>query len=265
MRKELPVKTKSPKRMWIALARIGGLGLLLALFSLVMIGASRSAKERQCSGVEVTISERNDVFFIEPEMLVDELARLNTDTFRGVPLSNIDLSAVESALASLPHVARAEAWIGPSQRLCVLVEQRRPLLRVMHNEGVSYYLDIHGEKMPSTRTFTARVPVLTGLDEADGESLGEAYGLAKLIHDDPFLAALVEQIHRTDDGEYVLVPKVGDHLIRFGGVEDGPEKFRKLRALYSEGLYHTGWDVYSTLDLRYRDLVYGTRRHYAEP
>jgi cell division protein FtsQ len=262
MRKVLPMKSKSPSRMWKALARIGGLGLLLGLFSLVMIGASRSGKQRQCSGVEITIAERNDVFFIEPEMVLSELAQLSADTFRGVPLRDINLSAVERALADMPHVARAEAWFGPSQRLCVLVEQRRPLLRVMHNQGVSYYLDIHGEKMPSTRTFTARVPVLTGLEEADGELLGEAYGLAKLIHEDPFLAALVEQIHRAEDGEYVLVPKVGDHLIRFGGVDDGPEKFRKLRALYSEGLHHTGWDVYSTLDLRYRDLVYGTRRQY---
>ncbi len=229
-------------------------------FVALMISAVQGEKSRYCTGLQISMDGTQDLFFIDPEMIRHHLGTMAADTFLGRALPEIDLSGIEEGLEKLPHVAKADAWIGNAGTLCINLEQRQPMLRVIHNQGVSYYIDIHGEKMPSTRTFTARVPVLSGWDGGDQESLAEIVILADKIRRDPFLSALVEQIHRSDIGEYELVPKVGDHIIRFGELREVDEKFEKLKTMYSEGLNYTGWDRYQFIDLRYQDLVYATKK-----
>ena len=51
--------------------------------------------------------------------------------------------------------------------------------------------------------------------------------LAQVIIDDSFLTAQIEQVYVDDKGEFILVPRVGDHLIEFGGIDRMNEKFRK--------------------------------------
>jgi len=252
-------KWKNLGGSWKSIFRNVSLLGLTVLFIGLLISAAAGEKARVCSAVQISMDGTQDLFFIDPHTIKNKLGQLDRDTFQGMPLNEIHLAEVESSLEELPHVQDAEAWFGSGGTLCVHVEQRVPMLRVIHNKGVSYYLDIHGEKMPSTRTFTARVPVLTGVDAADQESLAEVVGLATFIRQDPFLAALVEHIHRTASGEYELVPKIGDHVIKLGGLSDLPAKFQKLETVYRDGLNYTGWDTYRVLDLRYQDLVYGTK------
>jgi len=252
-------KWKNMGGRWKSILRNGSLLALTALFIGLLISAAAGEKARVCSSIQISMDGTQDLFFIDPQTIRNKLGELDRDTFAGMPLNQIDLAALEASLEELPHVQDAETWFGSGGALCVHVEQRVPMLRVIHNKGVSYYLDIHGEKMPSTRTFTARVPVLTGMEAADEETLAEVVGLATFIREDPFLAALVEQINRTASGEYELVPKIGDHIIKLGVLSDLEAKFKKLETVYRDGLNYTGWDTYQVLDLRYQDLVYGTR------
>ncbi len=255
----------------LALKRIArtGTGLVLAAaFGVLVLAAGRHERGRQCGGVDIVAIEPTDLYFLDPADVKAELGRLDADTFAAKPLASIALNAIEEHLESLPHVAEAEAWIGAGDRLRIRLKQRKPVLRVMHSEPVSYYLDIHGEKLPTSPTFTARVPVVTGIPRHDGEAMAaameEVLALAALWQDDPMLEALVEQIHREEDGSYVLVPKIGDHLVLMGqqGVapEDwAPGQWDKLQTFYRDGLRHTGWDAYRQVDLRYRRQVVARR------
>ena len=255
---KIPTLKLDPNRLKKLLRGVGLL-TLVTVFAVLLASAAAGENHRTCSSLQISIDGTQDLFFVDPQAIRSELGKLDADTFIGRPLQSIDLSSIELALEEMPHIEEAEAWIGTGGTLCVNLEQRVPMLRVIHNKGVSYYLDIHGEKMPSTRTFTARVHVLTGVEAVDEKTLAEVVELATYIREHSYLAALVEQIHRDESGEFELVPKVGDHLIKLGGISDMEGKFDRLQTIYRDGLNYTGWDAYQIIDLRYRDLVYGVR------
>lgn len=253
-----------PRPDWRRGARLVLSLAAVVAFAALLAAAGRNERERRCRGVDIEMAEPLDLHFVDPSAVKARLAQLDPDTFVGKPLIDMDLRAIEAHLREVPHVATADAWIASGGRLRVRVAQRQPVLRVMHNDAVGYYLDIHGDKLPMTPTFTARVPVVTGIprfeEEAMSAALEEILALAALWQDDPVMQALVEQLHRTPDGDYVLVPKVGQHLVLMGNPAEAPEdwapaQWNKLLTFYRDGLRHTGWEPYRRVDLRYRDQV----------
>jgi cell division protein FtsQ len=131
--------------------------------------------------------------------------------------------------------------------------------------GNQYYIDVNGIKFPLSRHFTPRVPVLSGdippfnvpVSEMDDKSvIKQAFRLWELISYDSFLEALVEQIFVDEEGDLILIPKVGTHKIIFGRFDDSvAERLENLKIFYQEGMPYEGWDKYKSLSIKYRDQV----------
>jgi len=83
----------------------------------------------------------------------------------------------------------------------------------------------------------------------------DLFKLSSFITQDQFLKAQIEQIYVTKTGEFELIPKVGRHLIIFGGIEDMENKFDKLLVFYHQGMNKTGWDKYKTINLKFENQV----------
>ena len=67
------------------------------------------------------------------------------------------------------------------------------------------------------------------------------------------MEAQIEQIAVNKLLEFELVPKVGNHKIVFGGIENLEGKFEKLMIFYKKGLSKTGWNEYSEINLKYKN------------
>src|SRR6185295_12746991 len=78
------------------------------------------------------------------------------------PVNAIDYHKLESIIESNPFVESAQVFVDANENIEVSVKQRLPILRIINNQSVSYYLDNHGRRMPLSSKFTARVPVATG-------------------------------------------------------------------------------------------------------
>jgi cell division protein FtsQ len=129
--------------------------------------------------------------------------------------------------------------------------------------------------LPLSENYIARVPIATGLisdaysisknlipgkldwDEADQNltTLQKLYLMARYLEYNDFFRAQVDQIYVNKEREIEIIPKVGDHLILFGGVNNLEEKFDKLMAFYREGLRTNGWSKYSILNIKYKNQV----------
>ncbi|MDE7122884.1 MAG: hypothetical protein K2N93_00825, partial [Alistipes sp.] len=71
-------------------------------------------------------------------------------------------------------------------------------------------------------------------------------------------AAGVQIVARTTSSgalEVDLVPRSGNHLVRFGRLENRQRKLAKLMRFYRSGLAGIGWGEYRTIDLRYEGQV----------
>jgi cell division protein FtsQ len=92
-----------------------------------------------------------------------------------------------------------------------------------------------------------------------GSLLLDLYQLAEYIYNDKFWRAQIEHIYVLNN-EFEMVPRVGTHIIEFGGIDNFEKKFRNLKALYLKGLPETGWNNYNTVNLKYNNQVICTKR-----
>ena len=252
-----------PKKLFIRFGYLAGL-LLLAVIVMAAMGRKDAHKAQ---GVDVTVTPLADGHY-----LIDSLDVLNVieEAFGyeldDQPIQVIDIHRVEKVLERNPFVLDAEVYINAQDQVGIDVVQRKPVLRVMDNNGLNYYLDKRGNKLPVSAHAAARVPVATGelppftVDYLDREKhpIKDLYTLTMALHDDSFYHRLIEQIH-VENGEYVLIPKVGRQKIYFGHLKNTDAKLRRLRIFYEEVLPYRGWRKYKAFDLRYADQVVGVK------
>ena len=206
---------------------------------------------------------------VEPEELLELLSASFTKPLDQLRLQDVDIERVEEVLEAQAFVGDAEAYIDAGLVLHISVRQRVPLLRVIANNGQNYYLDLDGVRLPLSKNYTVRVPVVTGdvvpwsddfLEQPD-HPLTQLYDLGWQLRRDPFLSALVEQIGVGEKGELTLAPKVGDQIIHLGRYDRvaTTERLDRLKIFYREGLPYEGWRKYRSFDLRYADQVVATK------
>ncbi len=250
------------------LKRVGWLGLILLMASLIISAVARKGAS-SVSGLSVTI---------EPlpggHLLVDEKDVLLTIDrsfgfeLPGKPVAGTDVGRLEKVLEEDPFILDANVYIDARNEINIEVVQREPVLRIMDNNGLNYYLDESGLKMPLSNHFTARVLVATGnipphvpdFLERKRHTLKDLFELAGKLRADPFFDPLIDQVHVSNQREFTLIPKVGDQKIILGPYEHIDEKLRNLKVFYQEGIAYEGWQKYRTINLQYRGQVVCKRR-----
>jgi cell division protein FtsQ len=203
---------------------------------------------------------------------VEDIQKLLMKSFKsdfvGWKVKDIDVGMIEEDVQLNEFVRQAEIYIDARNRLTIHIIQREPVLRIQDENGMSFYLDSEGFRMPISRHYAARVKVATGeLPHFKGKHLMEASPVYKslflasqVIAKDPFYEALIEQIYVDKKGEFHLSPKVGNQRIRLGTVENIETKLDKLRTFLKEGLAHEGWQACEIIDLRFSEQIVCTKR-----
>ncbi len=188
---------------------------------------------------------------------------------KGKMIRKLPLRKMEAAIQKDKRIKRADLYVDSKNKLHIRIEQKKPLMRVMETTGLQYYLDVEGKKVPVTTGSAVRVPLLTGFSGPYKEELltgkvhspiKDVFQVVHYISKDPFLEALIEQVHLEKDTatEIILVPKVGKEQILLGDAGDLEEKFEKLKIFYRDGMPRLGWQRYKKLNLKVTGQVVGT-------
>ncbi|HNW49930.1 MAG TPA: FtsQ-type POTRA domain-containing protein [Prolixibacteraceae bacterium] len=240
-----------------------GLIFLVALIVVSAVFISKQREKATCTGVDVFFDE--DEQFI-PSKDIEYIVYNSVKNLKSRKLKTLNTEKIEANIEKLPWVKKAEVFIGYQKidskffagRLKVFIDQREPYFRVMHGEG-GYYVDREGNKMPFSPINTAKVVVCSGW--VTNEMIhGKLMEFINYINDDKFWKAQIEQIFVKPDGDLVLVPRLGGHLIEIGQVENLDKKFRNLMALYEDGFKDGGWEKYRKVSVKYNNLVVCTRK-----
>ena len=75
-----------------------------------------------------------------------------------------------------------------------------------------------------------------------------------------FWEAQIEQIHVEENGNVLLTPLVGEHIIVLGKLKDYPKKLEKMKAFYEQVLAKDNWNKYKEVSLKYNNQVIAKRR-----
>lgn len=244
-----------------------GIGILIYLT--VALGfSSKKASERRCTRVDVEILDSNKNMFISAKD-IDQILAKNEFNIIGYPIQEINTLLIEQAVEKHPSIEQVNTYTSIKGRINFRILQREPIVRILQDNGDSYYIDNKGLLMPLSYNYTTRVPIATGyinkylkdyknqnltLENAD-TLLRSIFLLSKDLKNDKYWNAMTNQLYINKKQDLVLVPKIGAKEIILGKHKDYKNDLRILTTFYTEVLPVVGWEKYNTINLQYNQQI----------
>lgn len=239
---------------------------ILLVVNLLGFLAYSSAKQdsliyRECHFI---IEDAAALGFIQPESVRNELQdSLKISAIEGQLISKFSPSLLEHIVKANPFVEKAAAFTDVPGNLYINIQQKRPIGRVF-NTHFDYYISSTGSKFPTSREYTARVPLVTGdflesdhyADSMFSEKGKEVYTLLSFIDTSEYFKAFTDEIlYYEGSSDLVLVPIIGDVEIVLGDVSDLSDKMNRLRVFYSKVLNSGTLYKYKRINLKFKHQV----------
>ena len=162
-----------------------------------------------------------------------------------------DIKSIESVIMSQPQIKEAEVFLNLNGLVDVIVEEKKPILRVFESSD-SYYLDEDCQIMPLSDLYTSRNLIASGdLNSFNTEDICK---LSKYIESDKFLKSLISQIY-FEKNNIILVTRIQNHEINIGDLDFIELKFDNLLCFYNNVIDFKGWNYYKSINLKYIDQI----------
>lgn len=228
------------------------IGFTLFLIGIIMLFgfAQNKFNHRKINTINVT--------FTNPELKFLNQNSVNNLLIQNVgnPLhqlnSTINLHELEEVLCQNKMTKNVRTYLTPEGSLTVNIEQRQPLVRVKTATS-SYYIDNEGKAMPLSDQYTERVPIATGIYQSNHEQ--ELYKLMQHFSKDSLFKKQVIGLNRLTNGDYQIVPRVGNYVINFGKTDDIEHKIKKLKIFYKKMWNDPQLQQYNEISLKYKNQV----------
>ncbi|MDR0962084.1 MAG: cell division protein FtsQ [Mediterranea sp.] len=237
--------------------------VLILLVITAYLGISVTAFNRKdvdtaCSDIRLVIKDSVNAGFITKREVTDLLSRKGVNPI-GKLMQSINTEKLEKELAVNPLIDRVECYKTLSNKVCVEVYQRIPVLRILPSAGEGYYIDNKGTVMPSDTKCAAHISVVTGrVDKAFATN--ELYRFALFLQRNAFWNAQIAQIHVLSGRNIELIPRVGNHILHLGQLADYENKLERTRRFYEQALNRVGWNKYSRINVEFSNQIICTKR-----
>lgn len=206
---------------------------------------------------------------IEGNQFIDEddiisLMQLNEENLKGASLSSINLKQLEKRLKMNRFIDDAQLYSDLKGNLVVKATLRRPVARLVRNDGPDGYIAEDGTVMPVSDKFTTRVVLISGsyirgllqLENLNkNEEAKKLMDMLNIIRNDNFWRAQIAQLDIDSKGNVSMLPQIGGQVIEFGTADNIATKFKKLKIFYKEILPQRGWNTYQRINLEYEGQI----------
>lgn len=252
---------------------------VIILLIVIVVGANIFVQNQNINSVEISIKYgKSDTIINQKEISANLFS--NYGDFLKKQRKNVSEEQIEAYLLSNPYIEQAEVYQTLKGNLVIKLKQREPIVRIYTLKGLQYYIDKIGKIIPITGMESTDVVVANGNIDVNAEllskkqldtididakkglekTLSKIYYLAQQLSNDTILNYQIDQIYIPVKGNYELIPKIGNYIIRIGDTQDVKEELIKLDYLYKEGFSRCGWDNYKVVDLRFRNQVVCTKK-----
>ncbi|RPD91675.1 hypothetical protein EGM88_14645 [Aureibaculum marinum] len=230
-------------------------GVMLFVFVVFLYGFSSARNSaKKIKNVNINF-ENGDNLFITYET-VNKLLVQNYGQLQSQSKEELFLNKLEETLLSNEMIENAEVFVDVSGELGVSVKQKMPIARV-NDGGVAYYMDSKGKKMPLSSNYSARVPIVEGVENNHLSS--ELFKLVSVIDNDDFLKKQIVGIVQLPKNEFVLKTRLGNHQVELGTLKQLDKKIKKLKVFYQKVINDKTLDNYKKINLEYNNQVVCTK------
>ncbi len=242
------------------------LAAVVAVLVVVLIITSLTRKSKgEVKDIVVEIQHmadgQNDL--IKDKDVKEIIRRSFEENVAELRVGQLDVNRIERVLELDPFIENAETFVDAANILHVKVVQREPICRIIDNNSANYYLDKTGVKMPLSKYFSARVPIVTGAVpphvpdflQKKNYGLKSVFDLVQRLRGDKFYDTFVQQIYVDPSGEFTLIPVLGDQKIKIGTLDNLDDKLKRLHIFYTEAMPYEGWRKYRTISVKYNGQI----------
>lgn len=201
--------------------------------------------------------------FIDEEDIID-LMQLDEENLKGASLEKLNLKQIETRIKMNRFVKDAELYSDLKGNLVVKATLRRPVARLVRNDGPDGYIAEDGTVMPVSDKFTTRVVLISGsyirgllqLENLNkNEETKKLMTMLDIIREDDFWRAQIAQLDIDSKGRIDIMPQIGGQTIEFGVADDLETKFKKMKIFYKEILPQRGWNTYERVNIEYEGQI----------
>lgn len=234
------------------------LTLLVGYLIMAMTLFNFHPQGKKCNKVEVIIKDTSDIDMLTKGGVVNMLRKRGISLI-GKNVDNINTNSLQKEALKFPLVRSVECYKTLSGKIRFEVTQRIPVLHVMDVAGRDYYIDNLGQLIPNTFVFTAYRPIVTGTVN-HWFAVNFLYKLGVFIYYNNFWRSFIQQINVLPNWDIELVPRVGNHVIFLGRIDNFENKLNRLFVFYQRGLNQVGWNKYSRISLEFGNQIICTKR-----
>lgn len=239
--------------------------IVAALVTVVGIIAFTEGRQDELvvGDVRVKMDNARENHFLDEQDILS-LMEFDQVAMKGARFSEVNMREVERKIKRQPFVQDAQLYSDLKGNIIVRASLRRPIARIVRNDGPDGYIADDGTIMPVSEKFTARVVLISGAyvpamlkqknlsQTEDGRVLMQ---VIETIRDDEFWSAQIAQLSIDNKLRITMLPQVGNERIEFGKPERVEQKFNKLMIFYKEILPRMGWNKYSRVNLEYEGQI----------
>ena len=249
--------------------------LLLAFgVAVVFYLAQASEQQKVLSTPKIAIHAADEnAILTKPELLTRlQLRKLFR---RDMQANELNIHGIERAIAAMAEVKTVDVYKHLGDRWEIKLELRKPIARIFNLQGQSYYLDQDGFMMYRSALHTARTLVFSGHisdtynprlhcdfinnpNLKSSQKIGQIYRISNYVCNDPLMQKLIGQVYLEPDGDFILIPLLGEQQIVFGPArttEEVSDKFERLNHFYKEALPYEGWNKYKEISVKYEGQI----------
>ncbi len=239
------------------IVRIGLWSIVVIYLITMIVYISSQSSSAKCKDIQVVVEDDSDFGFLSAKEMTRSV-KAKFSYLIGAKVSKVQFEQVERYVKRWETVDKCAAYLTITGKLQISVTQREPVAR-LYSYGRSYYIDEKGNEFPSTYRFASRVLVVNGNIE-ELKNYDQLIELIHFIEDDSFWRAQIVQISVEPNGDFTLVPRVGNHTILLGSITEMERKFEILRGFYKTALQPQELDKYSRINIKYKGQVVCTKR-----
>ncbi len=237
-----------------------------ATLIVLFVIAWKAKEEKKCSSIQIElVGENTAALFMDEKEILQIIHEQGVK--EGQAIGELNLNTLEKYLKTIRWVKHVELFLDNAQVLQVKIEQRIPIARIFTASGNSFYIDKEGLQLPLKQLIVLRLPVFTNfptdhqiLSKPDSLLLNDILHFTKAVQNDSFFMAQTAQVNIAVNGDFELVPSVGDHLVLIGSVENIEDKLNRLYTFYKKVWVQSGLNAYQVIDCRFDNQIVALKK-----
>ncbi len=233
---------------------------------MLFVVAWKAKEEKKCSSIQIElVGENTAAIFMDEKEILQIIHEQGVK--EGLAIGEVNLNKLEKYLETIRWVKHVELFLDNTQSLQVKIEQRLPIARIFTALGNSFYIDKEGLQLPLKQLTVLRLPVFTNfpsdlekLSKPDSLLLNDILHFTKAVQNDSFFMAQTAQVNIAVNGDFELIPSVGDHLVLIGSVDNIEDKLNRLYTFYKKVWVQSGLNAYQVIDCRFDNQIVALKK-----